>query len=1087
MPESNSSPQRKGPPRIRRALLPYLILLLGVGFTFIISYYFSKLTEGQDETHFLKSAQEMDDRIDRSIQTATALLRAGAGLFAASESVEPQEFADFITRIELKTYYPGILGIGFSQRVRPEEKAALIASMQKQGLTDFKIWPDDSPRAEYHTIIYLEPNEPLNKQAIGYDMSTSPVRREAMEHARDTGFPSASGRVELVQERGLPEQEKQPGFLIYVPVYRNKAPVTTLDEKRAALFGYVYSPFRLGDFLKPVLDKNYDIDFTIYDGSSAKPELLLYSSTLTNPPTPIPAHFNHTSSHKVGERNWTIAYASKPSFEIGSSRAFLPYTFATGVLLSLLFFAVTRAEVRARAAAEGSAQEVRESEATVRKTLAERELAEQAMRESEERYRELVENATDIVYTLDFNGWITSINEAALVITEYSQDELLCMNIADILTVKSLPVVQQMLERSRTDREPTRYEVEILSKRGRVLTLEISSRLTYKGDQAVGIQGIARDISTRRRAEEALREADQRALSDYERLLTRISSLAETLGTARDLPAIFQGLRDFTKVSVPCNGFFVSLYDPIKNVRTACYAWGDGKELDISNLPTMPVTTSGPNSRAVRTGQVVITEDYMHATEGHPVVVVGPDNGLRPKSSMAVPMAVMGRIIGTIEIQSYESRAYQQEHVTAMSMAANLTAVAIENIRLLKRESSAREAAEDSNRLKDEFLATVSHELRTPLTAILGWSRLLESGSLEDPVARQAIETIWRNAKAQAQIVDDILDVSRIITGNLYIDLHPIDLAPVVENAINVVRPTADAKGIAIDASLKSTPIMVSGDANRLQQVIWNLLSNAVKFTANGGRVNLTVGQSDGVVEVKVSDTGQGISKHFLPFVFDRFRQADSTTTRQHGGLGLGLAIARHLVEIHGGSIRAESAGEGKGSTFTIKLPATDSGSRSSLLAASAVEQPSTKPRELLAGLHVLVVDDDTDTLELLTTALARREASVTAVTSATEALEAIKVSRPDVLISDIAMPGADGYDLIERVRSLDNEKMSFIPAVAITAYAKTEDRERALAAGFQIYLAKPVELNELISVVRKAARREFDNGTEAGNDETPS
>jgi PAS domain S-box-containing protein len=1062
--------------------LPYLILLLGVGFTFIISYYFSKLTEAQDESRFLKSVQAIDDRIDKSIQTATALLRAASGLFAASESVEPAEFRAFIDQIQLRDHYPGILGIGFSQRVKAADKPALIATMQKQGVPDFKIWPDDSPRAEYHTIIYLEPNEDINKVAIGYDMSTSPVRRDAMEHARDTGNPTTSGGVELVQERDLPPEQKQPGFLIYVPVYRNKAPVKTTEQRRAALFGFVYSPFRLGDFLQPILE-NHDVDFTIYDGSTAKPELWLYSSKPSDKASsPAKAHFTRVTSHKVGERTWTIAYASQPSFEVGSSRAFLPYTFAAGVLLSLLFFAVTRAEVRARAAAEHSAFEVRESEATIRKTLAEREQAERAMRESEERYRELVENATDIVYTLNFDGWITSINQAAEVITEYSQEELLAMNIADILTVKSLPVGQQMLE-SKSDREPTRYEVEIVSKSGRVLTLEISSRLTYKGDEAVGIQGIARDISLRRRAEEALREADQRALSEYERLLARISSLAEALGTARDLPAIFEGLRDFTNVSVPCNGFFVSLYDPIKNVRTACYGWGDGKELDISNLPAMPVTTSGPNSRAVRTGQVVITDDYMQATEGHPVVVVGPDNGLRPESSMAVPMAVMGRIIGTIEIQSYEPGAYQQEHVTAMSMAANLTAVAIENIRLLKRESTAREAAEDSNRLKDEFLATVSHELRTPLTAILGWSRLLESGSLEDQVARQAIETIWRNAKAQAQIVDDILDVSRIITGNLYIDLHPIELAPVVENAINVVRPTADAKGIAIDASLSSTPIMVSGDANRLQQVIWNLLSNAVKFTANGGRVNLNLGQSDGVVDIKVSDTGQGISKDFLPFVFDRFRQADSTTTRQHGGLGLGLAIARHLVEIHGGSIRAESQGEGKGSTFTIKLPTIDLSSRSALLAKSAVDQLSMRPREVLAGVHVLLVDDDPDTLELLTTALGRRQASVTAVASAGEALEAIKANRPDVLISDIAMPGEDGYDLIDRVRSLDAEQLNSIPAIAITAYAKAEDRERALSAGFQIYLAKPVELNELVSVVAKAARREFDNGHEGRNE----
>ena len=260
-------------------------------------------------------------------------------------------------------------------------------------------------------------------------------------------------------------------------------------------------------------------------------------------------------------------------------------------------------------------------------------------------------------------------------------------------------------------------------------------------------------------------------------------------------------------------------------------------------------------------------------------------------------MAVMGRIIGTIEVQSYEKNVYRAEHVTAMSMGANLTAVAIENVRLLKLERTAREAAEESNRLKDEFLATVSHELRTPLTAILGWSRMLEDGTLDDSMMQQAVETICRNAKAQAQIVDDILDVSRIITGNLYLDLHPLEVVPVVENAINVVRPTAEAKGIKVETYFDSAPAMISGDANRLQQVVWNLLSNAVKFTNSGGRVCVKVSQGGGAVDVSVSDTGQGIKKEFLPYVFERFTQADSTTTRQHGGLELGLAIARHLVE----------------------------------------------------------------------------------------------------------------------------------------------------------------------------------------------
>jgi PAS domain S-box-containing protein len=1047
-------------------LLPYLILALGLCFTFLISYYFSKLAQAQDESRFESSVQSINDRVRLRIQTSIALLRAGTGLFAASDYVDPLEFEHFVRQIELQKYYAGIQGIGFSLRFSAKDKARIVSTMQHEGLADFKLWPD-YPRDEYNAIIYLQPQIRRNDVAIGYDMFTEPVRKQAMEKARDTGMPTASGRVVLVQE---PEDEvKQAGFLIYAPVYRNGVPVSTVEERRAALIGFVYSPFRTDDFLLPIItDAPSDVSFAVYDGED-KPENVLHAGSVET----TKAHFVEKISQDVAGRNWTIVYATRPSFEIRSNSSFLPYTFAAGVLLSLLFFGVTRAQVSARARAEHSAANVRESEATIRKTLAQREFAEEALRESEERYRELFENANDIVYQLDFNGRITSINKAAEVITEFPKNELLEMNITEMLTPDSLAAGERMLSDQAATPERTNYEVDIVSKTGRTLTLEVSNKLITKGSEPIGIQGIARDISTRRRAEEALREADQRALSEYERLLARISSLAQALGTAREWTTIFRGLREFTRVSVPCDGFFVSLYDPLRDVRTACYGWGDNKELDVSDLPPMPVTTDGLNSRAVRTGEVIITSDYPRATKGHPSVVVGLDNGVRPQSSMAVPMAVMGRIIGTIEVQSYVADAYDQQHATAMRMAANLTAVAIENIRLFKLERTAREVAEESNRLKDEFLATVSHELRTPLTAILGWSRLLESGALDEQSTKQAIETIWRNAKSQAQIIDDILDVSRIITGNLYLDLHPMELGPVVENAINVVHPTADAKGIKIDSEINHVPAVVSGDANRLQQVIWNLLSNAVKFTNNGGRVGLKICHVGSAVEIRVTDTGQGISREFLPFVFDRFRQADSTTTRQHGGLGLGLAIARHLVEIHGGSISAESPGEGQGATFTIKLPLMDSSVRVSEADLKA-DQLSLPSAQLLSGVNVLLVDDDTDTLELMATALSKRQANVTAVSSAGDAIQAIRNNRPDVLISDIAMPEEDGYDLIERVRALEDGQSQTIPAVAITAYAKEEDRRRALSSGFQIYLAKPIELSELISVVAKAAKREF-------------
>jgi signal transduction histidine kinase/CHASE1-domain containing sensor protein/ActR/RegA family two-component response regulator len=933
-----------------RVLLPYLILLLGFCFTLVVYYYFYQLTYEQDRIRFESAVQEIQDQVTLRVATSEALLRAGTGLFAASDVVDAGEFERFVKQIELDQNYKGVLGIGYSVRFAPHDKANVIARMKQQGFTDFKVWPIDPPRGEYNAIIYLQPPSEPNTVALGFDMATEETRRQAMDAARDTGRPIASGRVQLIQEQKFSDADKQLGFLIYMPVYNNGARVSTETERREALAGFVYSPFRIEDFLAPVITtaKNQDVSFEVYDGTEAKPQNLISKFVTDVSTAPI---FEAKRPQEVAGRTWTLAFVTNPAFETHSSRSLLKYTLILGGLLSLLFAAVTRAEIRARSRAEHGAAELKKSETTIRNTLQQR---------------------------------------------EHTEEEL-------------------------------------------------------------------------RKTSEALRDADQRALLEYERLLERIKTFAQALGTARELHAIFSALRQFTNVSVPCNGFFVSLYDSVRDVRTACYGWADGEELDVSQLPPQPVTARGPNSRAVRTGEVIITNDYMQTQRGG--VIVGPDNGLRPDSSMAVPMAVMGRIIGTIEVQSYDKNVYRPEHVTAMSMAANLTAVAIENVRLLELERSAREAAEESNRLKDEFLATVSHELRTPLTAILGWSRLLEAGTLDDSVTQQAVEVIWRNAKAQAQIVDDILDVSRIITGNLSLDLHPLEVVPVVENAINVVRPTADAKGIKIEKYFDAKPAMISGDANRLQQVIWNLLSNAVKFTESGGRVCVKVSRVGGAAEVRVSDTGRGISKEFLPYVFERFRQADSTTTRQHGGLGLGLAIARHLVEIHGGTINAESGGEGRGATFTIRLPLIEATAKSF---AEPDHHKLARAHQLLSGLNVLIVDDDSDTLTLMATALTRREANVTAVSSAGEAIQAITRKRPDVLVSDIAMPDEDGYGLIKRIRSLENGVAENIPAVAITAYAKEEDRERALSAGFQIYLAKPVELTELISVVARAAKRDF-------------
>jgi signal transduction histidine kinase len=387
--------------------------------------------------------------------------------------------------------------------------------------------------------------------------------------------------------------------------------------------------------------------------------------------------------------------------------------------------------------------------------------------------------------------------------------------------------------------------------------------------------------------------------------------------------------------------------------------------------------------------------------------------------------------------------------------------------------SRAMQEAEEANRMKDEFLATLSHELRTPLNAMLGWAQVLRMGKLDPAASARALETIERNARAQAQLIADLLDVSRIITGKLRLDFQPVELRRILDAALDSVRPAAEAKGIRLGVSLGPLASPVLGDADRLQQVVWNLLSNAIKFTPGDGAVEVRLRQNGGSAEVRVSDTGAGIRPDFLPYVFDRFRQAESTITRSHGGLGLGLSIVRHLVELHGGTVEVQSPGEGQGATFSVLLPVRPALAEApALVEAKEAEASPWGRTELLRGVSVLVVEDEEDTRELLITALEQCGAEVIAVSSAAEALERLDERPPDVLVSDLAMPGEDGYALIRKVRARPAERGGRVPAAALTAYARAEDRVRSLAAGFQMHVPKPIDPADLVSMVAALAGR---------------
>jgi signal transduction histidine kinase/DNA-binding response OmpR family regulator len=492
----------------------------------------------------------------------------------------------------------------------------------------------------------------------------------------------------------------------------------------------------------------------------------------------------------------------------------------------------------------------------------------------------------------------------------------------------------------------------------------------------------------------------------------------------------------------------------------------------------IPLDAPLPLAEAMRLGVPLFFQHSQELMRRYPQLEPQRIDG--DEALFVLPLLVERRAIGCVALIYDQPRAMSDDDRHELAAFARVCAQALDRAYLFDVAQLERRRAEEANRAKDEFLAVVSHELRTPLNAILGWAKMLNAGSLSLEQTRKATATIERNAVAQAQLIDDLLDVSRIITGQMRIKGEPVDLAAVLEAALDIVRPAADAKGVRLLSDFDPATSLLLGDADRLQQVFWNLLSNAVKFTPLGGRVTVRLRHAEACLVIEVEDSGQGIQADFLPHVFQRFRQQDASTARKTGGLGLGLAIVRHLVELHGGGVDVASEGSGKGSTLSVWLPTNASFGRAPSEPAPVSEQvPSGRaPGTLqpmvgqLRGLRLLVVDDDVDARELLTSVLVRFEAQVTSAASASEALDRLQAEHPDMLISDIGMPIEDGYALMERVRRLPPDHGGRTPAVALTAYAHKADRAKALLAGYDAHAPKPIDPNELVRIVLAIAAR---------------
>ena len=640
---------------------------------------------------------------------------------------------------------------------------------------------------------------------------------------------------------------------------------------------------------------------------------------------------------------------------------------------------------------------------------------EEALRKSEAQYRLLFESNPQAmwVYDLETRRFL-AVNNAAIKRYGYSRAEVLAMTIDDIRPSQDVQVLRKYLENTNPHFNQA-GEWRHQTKDGTVITVEITSnRLDFEGRRAVFV--LANDITERKTAEKALRDSEDR----YRDLVDNSHELICT----HDL---------------------------------------EGRVISVN--PWASRVLGYPQERLlgmnIRDGLLPEYRDDF-------------DKYLEKVKTEGSAKGVMKVRTASGEVRMWEYYNTLRTQGVETPIVRGMAHDATERRQALEREKEARIEAEEANRVKDEFLSTLSHELRTPLTAIMGWSNLLLHGEVDATRQQQAIETIARNANSQCQLIDDLLEVSRIITGKLRLDFVGCELQPVIQAAAESLRPTADAKGVKLHVTLAQNLGMVMGDRERLQQVVWNLVCNAVKFTPAGGEVNVRLNRINSHLEIAVSDTGAGIHPDFLPHVFDRFRQADGSTTRAHGGLGLGLAIVRHLVELHGGVAVADSAGVGKGATFTVRFPLM-----------LPVEVPvhvdvdinrrlavSEQPCVLLDGLRVLIVDDEEDARELVSVMLTKSGAAMKCASSSSEAMEIIESWRPDVLIADIGMPVEDGYGLIKRVRALPRESGGQTPALALTAYARTEDRVRALSAGYQVHLSKPVDRVELAAVVASLAER---------------
>ncbi|HYG76743.1 MAG TPA: CHASE domain-containing protein [Planctomycetota bacterium] len=1164
--------------------LPVIVLLAGLLLTATGTYFAMESVDARqaaraakDRRMFEQDAAEIQSNIESRIDAYIALLRGAKALFVINPDVNRADFRRFVERLEVSTRYPGIQGIGFTRRLMPAERDAFI-SKTRQELPSFDIWPKHE-RDEYHTIVMLEPLDRRNEAALGYDMFTQPTRRAAMEKARDIGAPALSGAVTLVQEI---DEKKQPGFLIYLPIYRQGATPATVEQRRELLAGFAYSPFRAMDFIEGIgmSPRLQEIDFQLEDAGPQNIVLRPFRTGDTSPDM-----FTHEASFEVAGYPWKLKSRRKPPLTVPVSRAIIPTTALAGILITGLMFVITLRQTREKLRTE----------------------------RQREWLRVTLSSIGDAVIACDTAGLITFMNTVAENLTGWKFHDAEGKAVESIIQIFNEqtrePIEAPIRRVLREGQMGAAANPVLIAANGREIPIEDSaSPIRDANGKIVGAVMVFQNVEEKRRAERAVRERAQiiaaqhaigTALSrelDTQKLVQLITD--EALKVCRaEFGAFFYNVlnekgesymlytlsgaprEEFSKFEMPrATALFAPTFkgegvirsdditkDPRYGKSAPYYGMPPG-HLAVKSYLAVPVKT--------RTGEVLGALFF-----GHSQVGVFSDReeqivtGIAAQASIALDNAklfeaaqrevearrktekalresehrfkrlydsnMIGvafwntdgliteandeylRIAGVPRAEfeqeksldwrkltppeythlddraieqvrrSGASDAYEKEYlrrdgsrihiVLGVALFADSPREGVafvldnsaakkseaERLELLKREQQARSAAEAASKAKDEFIAVVSHELRTPLTPMLGWIKMIKQTGFDQKTMMRGVDVIERNVMAQIQLVEDLLDINRIITGKMKLDIRHINLKNVVETAVEVVRVSAQAKQIDVSLEAEDAETCTAyGDFTRLQQVMTNLLANAVKFTPLKGKVKVTLQKTLDYVEICVSDTGEGVEAEYIPHMFKRFSQADSSTTRTHGGLGLGLAIVRHIVELHDGKVWAESEGRGCGARFYVRLPSATVPIVTGDGTSSKKGQPQVAGIPKLENARILVVDDVEDTREFLRVLLGQWGAKVESAATVSEALEIYARFEPDVIVSDIGMPGEDGYVLMRKLK--EKYGASKAPAIAMTAYARIEDRMRAIEEGFELHLPKPVEPLDLAAAITR-------------------